>query len=254
MGSVDTFQCACIESPGLERLRYFPRQLLTADDMRVEQEYFREKQRRHNRFLHGGGVVSGLLVMSDPKTGPLALTICPGYALGPCGDEIYVPEPVPFDLTPTTQKLAQPSCANLGVSAAALESGQLALVIRYAECQARPVRTLPAGCGCDDSACEFSRIRDGFEIRAIPKPKADGGNPATTKSLCEIEGNIAANMPAFVAKPATDWLELATVTIQAVQGGGVAALSTKSIDNGTRRVLYSTASIQAQVIQCCCGS
>src|SRR4051812_8765778 len=28
----------------LERLRYFPRQLLTADDMRVEQEYFREKQ------------------------------------------------------------------------------------------------------------------------------------------------------------------------------------------------------------------
>ena len=43
MGSIDTFQCGCTESAGLERLRYFPRQLLTADDMRVEQAYLREK-------------------------------------------------------------------------------------------------------------------------------------------------------------------------------------------------------------------
>ena len=34
------------------RVRYFPRQLLTADDMRTEQEYLREKLRRHNRLLH----------------------------------------------------------------------------------------------------------------------------------------------------------------------------------------------------------
>ncbi len=44
---------------GLERVHYFPRQLITANDMTAEQDYFRQKQRRHNRFLHGsrGGVV-----------------------------------------------------------------------------------------------------------------------------------------------------------------------------------------------------
>jgi hypothetical protein len=41
----------------LERVRYFPRQLITADDMRAEQEFFLNKMRRHNRFLHGWGVV-----------------------------------------------------------------------------------------------------------------------------------------------------------------------------------------------------
>jgi hypothetical protein len=166
MGSTDKFQCGCVDATGLERLRYFSRQLLTADDMRLEQAYFREKQRRHNRFLHGWGVVCGLIVQTAPSAGPLALTICPGYALGPCGDEIYVGDPVAYDLTPVTQRLAQPACANMGVSAADIASGQLSLQIRYAECQVRPVRTLPAGCGCDDTACEFSRIRDGFEIRA----------------------------------------------------------------------------------------
>src|SRR5512147_2416454 len=81
----------------LERLRYFPRQLLTADDMRVEQEYFREKMRRHNRFLHGWGVVCGLEVVADAASGPMAVKVCPGYALGPWGDEIYVEEPIAFD-------------------------------------------------------------------------------------------------------------------------------------------------------------
>src|SRR6185436_13148051 len=83
----------------LERLRYFPRQLLTADDMRVEQEYFREKQRRHNRFLHGWGVVCGLEVVPDPTKGAMAVKVCPGYALGPWGDEIFVEESTPVDLS-----------------------------------------------------------------------------------------------------------------------------------------------------------
>src|SRR5947209_10205738 len=43
----------------LERVHFFPRQLLTADDMDAEQHYFRQKLRRHTRFLHGWGVVCG---------------------------------------------------------------------------------------------------------------------------------------------------------------------------------------------------
>jgi len=246
MGSIDNFQRGCVDARGMERLRYFPRQLLTADDMRLEQEYFREKQRRHNRFLHGWGVVCGLIVQPNPTFGPLAITICPGYALGPRGDEIYVNEPAVFDLTPITQQLAQPSCANVGISAAALESGTLMIMIRYAECQTRPVRTLPAGCGCDDAACEFSRIRDGFEIRAVPKTTTQ---TAVIPTLCAIQADIPHKLPAFPPEPASEWVVLAAVTVQ-----GSKTLTDAEIDNSVRAVLYSTIQIQRQVIECCCGA
>ena len=46
----------------LERVRYFPRQLLPADDLSAEPDYLRERARRHNRYLHGWGVVCGCSV------------------------------------------------------------------------------------------------------------------------------------------------------------------------------------------------
>jgi hypothetical protein len=154
-------------------VRYFPRQLLTADDMRTEQAYFRQKQRRHNRLLHGWGVVCGLEVVADPATGPLVVNVCPGYALGPCGDEIYLADPFKLDLTHCTRPagdpcVPKPAAAALA-GAAADPQPTLIVRIRYAECPTRPMRTLPAGCGCDETACEYSRIRDGFEIQCIQK-------------------------------------------------------------------------------------
>ena len=42
------------------RNRFFAGRLLTAEDFNLEQKYFREKHKRHNRTLHGFGVVTGL--------------------------------------------------------------------------------------------------------------------------------------------------------------------------------------------------
>ena len=47
----------------IERNRYFAGQLLDETDLTEEQLYFREKNRRHNRLLHGWGIVSGLGVL-----------------------------------------------------------------------------------------------------------------------------------------------------------------------------------------------
>jgi hypothetical protein len=44
----------------LKRVKYHHGMLLSAKDLTAEQEYFLERQRRHNRYLHGWGVVSGL--------------------------------------------------------------------------------------------------------------------------------------------------------------------------------------------------
>ncbi|CAB3778778.1 hypothetical protein LMG28614_00728 [Paraburkholderia ultramafica] len=56
----------CAPVPEFRRLKYAYGQLLGAADFQAEQSYFREKQRLHNRCVHGYGVVCGLLVHTVP--------------------------------------------------------------------------------------------------------------------------------------------------------------------------------------------
>jgi hypothetical protein len=78
----------------LKRNRFFPGKLLTAEDLELEQEYFREKLKRHNRYLHGFGIVFGLEV----SKGRSAAVISPGLAIDCQGNEIVVPEPLELAL------------------------------------------------------------------------------------------------------------------------------------------------------------
>ena len=95
MNALQLVECLQPERRALERVNYFPRQLLTVDDMETERDYFLQKLRRHNRFLHGWGVVCGLEVTASPIPDmPWQVQITLGYAIGPYGDEIYVAKPV----------------------------------------------------------------------------------------------------------------------------------------------------------------
>ena len=68
MADLQLLDCPQPDLVKLERVHYFPRQLLTVADMTTDQNYFLEKLRRHNRFLHGWGVVCGLEVIAAPIT------------------------------------------------------------------------------------------------------------------------------------------------------------------------------------------
>ena len=72
-----------------ERPHFFNGQLLTADDLKLEQDYFRGKSRLHNRFLHGWGVVAGLSVTVDQGA---SVVVSPGFALDCAGNELVLPE------------------------------------------------------------------------------------------------------------------------------------------------------------------
>jgi hypothetical protein len=76
----------------LQRTRFFAGQLLSASDLEAEQEYSREKDRLHNRMLHGWGIVCGLHVELASRSMEPRVVVTPGFALGPGGDEIVVPE------------------------------------------------------------------------------------------------------------------------------------------------------------------
>ena len=157
MAELGVLDCLQTGLGTLERVRFFPRQLLSADDMIADQYYFREKIRRHNRFLHGWGVVCGLQVAPDPTRGiPWRVRIDPGYAIDGNGDDILVDEPVYLDVAQCGPGARTDPCEPdrmRGGGAAGRES--VYVTIKYAECVARPVRAMPAGCACEEVACEY---------------------------------------------------------------------------------------------------
>jgi hypothetical protein len=119
----------------LQRPRFFAGKLLTAHDLKLEQNYFRRKLQRHNRTLHGFGIVAGLEVAVNSNQ----IVIGEGLALDCEGNELVIE---------TAQTLGLP---------AALESSTIAYVsIRYHELSREP-STAPGG-------EEPATIEEGFEI------------------------------------------------------------------------------------------
>ena len=170
--------CGCGgSSPGgsalvsLERTRFFARQLVGPDDLTQDQTYFREKERRHNRLLHGWGIVCGARVMEGAA--PCEVVVEPGYVLGPYGDEIVIDSEVTIDVCkqdPTGAAFdpcggVDPWCAEVRPQRRA--GATLYLAVRYSECDTRPTRVTGCGCGCDEAECEYTRTRDSYELKVL---------------------------------------------------------------------------------------
>src|ERR1700756_439650 len=90
---------ACPVCGGLEclcRPRFFAGQLLTDEDLKRLDHYITAKNKLHNRYLIGWGVACGLEVVCDACDG--TVTVRPGYALSPCGEDIVVCADTPVDV------------------------------------------------------------------------------------------------------------------------------------------------------------
>lgn len=117
-------------SDPFDRPRFFSSRLLSAEDLALEQNYFRNKQKLHNRALHGFGVVSGLKVSLQSGK----VVVAPGLGIDCEGNEIIVA---------AEQQLALPA-----------QSGQTVYVnVRYQE---KLLAITPSG--------EASIIREAAEI------------------------------------------------------------------------------------------
>lgn len=256
MGTRTDSPCGCIEAIHRERVRYFPRQLITADDMMAEQQYFREKLRRHNRYLHGWGVVCGCEVKpySGPdKDHPWQVRVCPGYLITPQGDEILITEPgVDFDLAGDWRQAQDPCarsvpCPPTGVLSST-DKTTIYLAACYTECVTRPVRVHPVGCACDEAACEYSRVRDSFElVRLLELPQSHNQAKAEDDSWGK-EFKAWVKDGADKPKPVSDCPEcpddncvvLATITLP--DKGGT-QIGDDNINYDERRVLYSVTAL-----------
>ncbi len=216
----------------LERARYFSRQLLTADDLTADQQHVLAKFRRHNRYLHGWGVVCGAGVRAVPSQN-WTVVVEPGYLLGPQGDEILIDQCVQLDLSQqgldgnsasSCVPPIDPWCSTTRVD---LRIGQqLFIAAAYNECLSRPVRVQPAGCGCDDASCEYSRLRDGYVISVLSSlPDSYSQMPPPVNPRLCPKGGVRP-CPACVDDP---WVILASIIIR----GSV--ISDNDIDNVSYR-------------------
>jgi hypothetical protein len=227
----------CTKSGFAERPRFFPRQLVTPDDLTLAQDYFRNKMRRHNRYLHGWGIVCGAKVLKTVDNLPWVVVIKAGYILGPYGDEILIDHDLCFDVrTRCMSGVTGDACGGTVVSdpmcpgATNTPQGKLFIAIKYKETMAKPVRVQPVGCGCDDSQCEYSRWQDGYEICVLDSCPASHQNAPATDNVLQKHP-----IPDCSPCPADPWVVLGTVT---VGDNGVVQL----IDNcGCRRLVIGLA-------------
>ena len=212
--------CSSAEVPYLERVRFFPRQLVAPTDLTQDQEYFRSKARRHNRLLHGWGVVAGAGL--DKSTDKTELVIALGYILGPYGDEIVVDSPVnvPVCTEDVTGVAAtclggmDPWCGDVRVDRN--PDQPLYLAVKYVECQVRPVRAYQGACGCTESDCEYSRIRDGFAAKLLTSlPSSYDPMPDPTRDNTDCPDDAKDCGRPLVACPTDPWVILADVKLNA---------------------------------------
>jgi hypothetical protein len=241
--------------------RYYPRQLITPEDLTLEQNYFRDRMRRHNRLLHGWGVVCGALVCpvtvtnADGSTSfrPWLVTVQTGYALGPYGDEIILDCTRTVDLRTSGCSgvtgepcidAPDPWCSQ--VFTPPTTTNVLYIAVKYKQCMMRPVRVQPIGCGCDDSSCEYSRWHDGYEIGVLQTcPVCNACDPNITPALTPATAGslVTGGIPGCPDCSCGPWVCLAKVTVN--PDGSLA-----QIDNCTCRRLVVSLSTSWWQAQC----
>jgi hypothetical protein len=199
----------CPECGGLEclcRPRFFAGQLLTEQDLNRLDYYITEKSKLHNRYLFGAGVVCGLEVRCHPCGE--TLSVSPGYALSPCGEDIVVCKTDTVDicsLIAQCRKLDPPQCQPYGGQDACQDLVEnWILAIHYREEPSRGATALlgqscscKSGCSCGGAGCSSCAGKPACSCgagatqtapapNALPRPRR--GAPPSCEPTVTCEG------------------------------------------------------------------
>lgn len=169
--------CASCPPAQLGRNTYFTGKLLLDRDFQVEQDFFRGKHVRHNRYQHGTGIGCGLEVEPHPTVGcrDTYVVVDPGQAVDCCGQEIVLTRP---EVVPLASLVQQAWTAEHGDDPMT-GPHTVQLCLQYAECATEDVPAVYADCSCDD-ACRPNRIVESYRFEArIDPPAPPPPAPAT---------------------------------------------------------------------------
>lgn len=151
-------------STGFTRPRFYAGQLLTEDDLQALTGYVTGKDRLRNRLLFGPGVVCGLHVACDPCGGGV-VTVRPGYAIDPCGNDIVVGCAEKVDVVALVRDLRVRSLgADCGDPCSSDGDRVYGLYIRYTEEAIEPIAPYATDESVPGDGCVPSRIRETYRF------------------------------------------------------------------------------------------
>jgi len=179
------------------RPTFFAGQLLTEEDLEALASYVSGKNRLHNRYLFGAGVVCGLDV-GCLGSGSGSVLVRAGYALDCCGNDIVVPCDQQVDVNKLISDLPQlggcveePRKSTVDGDAGILPR-RYELCIEYAETAGQLVAPFAVA---EDVArgCEPSRIREGyrFSLRCAPTDRTPAPSLLDALTRCLKPGKEA---------------------------------------------------------------
>jgi hypothetical protein len=216
----------------LERPKHETGGYVSAANLNAEQRYRLERAWHHNRFLHGEGAVCGLQVVpARIVEQPWAVRVCPGYAIGCCGEEIEVRSAAVLDVRESLWNRPAED---------AHPAGDAFIAIGYAEERVKSRAAQAAHCGCEDTTYEPSRARDGFRLVVLWENKVE---PAPAFDLC---------VPAIARCPACSaraYVVLARVSLPENESD---VIKSTQIDHSVRRRQFATSAAQRELVECCC--
>lgn len=256
---------ACTLLDCLQRPRFFAGQLISETDLNSQVDYMLAKQRLHNRYLHGVGTVCGLEVVCNNCDG--YVTIMPGYAISPCGDDIIVCQQQAFDVLGAInaccnarksktncdpyRPAADPGCAGL--------EQRWCITIKYLETPTQavtPLRNPPAatcGCGCTKTntngntkasacgcgtttavqnavtkvQCEPTRVLESYQLGVI-------SDPGTCDSPATLFGNtLFANLSSCISQVTNLMSQFSAASLGIISTAAASGLPTSQVSNAS---------------------
>lgn len=166
---------------GFLRTAYYPGQFLTDRELTNDQTYATEKRRLQNRVLHGHGVVSGLEVALADQAG--WVTIQPGLALDPFGNEIRLLQEAEADLRAKMEEAMRRRAQTLtpaarlspAGSAAAASTAFRPTVVVALQYQERAVDPQPAFLPqtSPDAPNKSARTQEGYKLVVLLESELD---------------------------------------------------------------------------------
>jgi competence ComEA-like helix-hairpin-helix protein len=150
-----------------KRVRYATGLVLGVDEFQQEQSYLMERDRRHQRTLHGYGTVHGLDVRVRLRDGEPEVLVMPGLAVDPAGRDICVLEPQCARLNAW---LADHADEVREAAGSFPDGAALHVVLCYRECETDTVPIPGSPCRSEDATQVASRIADHFELALTTEP------------------------------------------------------------------------------------
>lgn len=213
---------------GLDRPLYFDRQLLQAEDLSLEQGFGDRRLALLTRHVVGWGVAAGLILRIEPRQGNVApaLSVSPGYALTPLGEEVWLPAELRFaDVEVVVRELCREfaDCRDVTGGPPRNAAGALLpapavhawVIARVAEQDGSLRAAFPAGCGHPGNNTLPSRRCGGARVEivcAIAPPHSDPApdRDELRKLVC---GPWGPELPADLA-PDLDYVVLGRVELR----------------------------------------